>query len=277
MQREIVCYGAPSSTCIFPDVLLGGHDMTAISIVYAHHNGTFVVAADGRRASGPLEQITILNNMDQKIFLASNPYMHIAYAISGLSMIGKRLFETIAEAKRQIDQLVDKRFLSGHQYSDEVSTGLARVLEMAIKNGRIPANITLPGLPREEKGRLFKLYICGYYDQLPFLRVDRFYLDGGHRVSVRQQDFELSQSKIAFTGSDKVAAMIYGNAPIDPRIAKYRPPESATVLGMASSFIQACSDTAALGIDPWCAFIGGHMHAAEITREECRWLIRPAA
>jgi len=251
--------------------------MTAIAIVYAHHDGTFVMAADGRRASGALEQITIHNDTDQKVFLASSPHTNIAYAISGLSVIGERLFETIAETKRQIDQLVDKRFLSGHHYADEVSRGLASVLEMAIATRRIPANITQPGLPPEEKGRVFKLYICGYYEQLPFLRVDRFYLDGGNRVSMRHQDFELSHSQIACTGSDKIAAMIYGNVPMDPRIAKYKPPERTGALGMASSFIQACSDTAALGIDPWCAIIGGHVHAAEIAKEESRWLIPPVA
>jgi hypothetical protein len=191
--------------------------MTAISIAYAHHDGTFVIAADGRCASGnEPERIAIKTDTEQKLFLAANQYMHMAYAISGLAMIGERSFETIVEAKTQIDALAKRKFIDGHQFADKVSFNMTKVVGKAIETERIPANLGLDRLPAEERGRLFKLYLCGYYKGLPLLRVDRFYHNQEtHNIIVRSQDFDLSQSQIVFTGSDKIAAMIYGDETID--------------------------------------------------------------
>jgi hypothetical protein len=191
-------------------------------------------------------------------------------------MIGERSFETIVEAKTQIDALAKRKFIDGQQFADKVSFNMAKVVEKAIETERLPTNLGLEGLPAEERGRLFKLYLCGYYKGLPLLRVDRFYHDEkNHNVLVRSQNFELSQSQIVFTGSDKIAAMIYGDETIDPRIAKYKPASNERALGMATSFIRACSDPIAMEIDPWCKIIGGHTHAAEITKSGIRWLVPP--
>jgi hypothetical protein len=49
----------------------------------------------------------------------------------------------------------------------------------------------------------------------------------------------------------------------------------ADALGATTTYIRACSDPVALGIDPYCRLIGGHIHAAQISKNEFRWLIPP--
>jgi hypothetical protein len=198
--------------------------------------------------------------------------------MSGVAMTDDGSFETIAEAEKQITMLSGRRFIDGYEYAAKFCFNMARVLEKAERSGRIPAIPTSEKLPHEEKGKIFTFFLCGYYKGLPFLKIASFYHDEvKNRINIRPEDFELSQSRLACTGSEKIASMIYGDAAVDPRIAKYKhdPNNDAYGLEATAAFIKACSDPAVLQIDPWCRIVGGHLHAAELTKNGFRWLISP--
>jgi hypothetical protein len=279
MQRENFWYGfPPRNTCTFPTVSFGGHDMTAISMAYDLPNGRFVIAADGLCASdvrpGKME---IKTDKQQKIFPVETEFMSMAYSMSGFAGFGTGLFETIVEGGEQIKALAKCRFDNGYEFAKSFCTNMANGVEKARVTGNIPVIPRVEELPAGERGRLFKFYLLGYHSGFPFFSECRFYhIEQTNRIQVRMDSPELSQSKTFFTGSDPIAAMIYGNAPIDPRIAKHKPAPRADALEMATSFINACSDPGAVEIDPWCRIIGGRLHAAEITQSGFRWLIPPA-
>jgi hypothetical protein len=276
MQRENFWYGfPPRNTCAFPTASFGGHDMTAISMAYDLSNGRFVIAADGLCASdcgsGLME---IKSNEQQKIFPVETHVMSMAYSMSGFAGFGEGLFETIVEGGEHIKELSKCRFENGYEFAKSFCARMANGVEKARGIGKIPVIPKVEDLPAGEQGRLFKFYLLGYHSGFPFFSECRFYhIERTNRIQVRMDSPELSQPKIFFTGSDSVAAMIYGNAAIDLRIAKYKPGQNADALEVATSYIRACSDPAAIEIDPWCRIIGGRVHAAEITQRGFKWLI----
>ena len=280
MQRYFTWDGfPPRNTLSFPTVSLGGHDMTAISMAYDLPNERFVIAADGRCAlKGIGGEIETKTDEQQKIFPVESEFMSMVYAMTGFAGFGNGLFETIVEGGEVIRSLYKYRFHDGYEFAKKFSENMANAVQVARKTGRFPVIPPSEGLAAGEQGRLFKFYLLGYYGGFPFFAESRFYhIEETDHIQVRGSNPELCQSQTLFTGSDLIAAMIYGNALTDPRIAKHKPAKSADALEVATGFINACSDPAAVEIDPWCRIVGGRLHAAEISLSGFRWLISPAA
>jgi hypothetical protein len=179
MKRKIFWRGlAPRTTCFFPATLFGGHDMTAISIVYDPPNGRFVIAADGRCALGsPDGRTMVKTDTQRKIFHVANRTMNLAYSMSGFAGSMDGTFETVAEAEKQISNLSKRQFDSGYAFAEKFSFNMTKVLEKAMNTRRLSEIPSLEGLSDGEKGRKFKFYLLGYYRDRPFWTEIRFYSD----------------------------------------------------------------------------------------------------
>ncbi len=251
--------------------------MTAIAVAYDPIASRFVIAADGRCASDALPMV-IKTDKQQKIFPIQKEHMTIAYAMTGFASTDDGSFETIVEADRQVKLLAKRQFVDGYEFSGKFCFNMTRVIEKALETGRIAKISASEELPQEERGRMLRFFILGFFKRKAFWRIASFYHNEmTHRLSVRPQDLELSQFRFACTGSDKIASMIYGNATVDPRIAAYKhtPSGDAEALTATTNFVKACSDPAAVAVDPWCRIVGGYIHAAELTQIGFRWSIPP--
>lgn len=271
-------YGSPvTNTYWFPDNhwLRKGKDMTAISMLY--DGSKFVVAADGRcRADDPSMSKERETDQAQKIFPIENRDVIAAYGITGMSGTEDGRFDFDEEYKRQVGALSLGRFHCGQDYIHRLCMNMKRELLKAHHDGRIPEFPNYTQLAEEEQGRFSRLFVCGYFRGSPFWMEEKFYYEqqsGRIRLSAEHHDLV---PRILSTGSDIIGNLIYGTvATLDPRISHYRKTMGDGPLEYVTSFIKACSDPIAVEIDPLCAAIGGHIHAAKITREGFRWLIEP--
>ncbi len=248
--------------------------MTAIAIIYDHVKNLFVASADGRCELG---DGTIASDSVQKIFSTQQRRLNAAYSMSGLATIGS--VETIKKLHEQIETLSKRNFSSGYEFANKVSFNVKRIFEKALEDERLPNIPSEENAPENEKGRFLKIFLLGFYGKNPFLTCHALYFHGKeHPIERRQHDTELSasQSRFVYTGSDPIAAMLFGNAPLDPRLETYkREIVGADALKTTTTYIRACSDEIAVTIDPYCHLIGGHIHAAEVTKNGFNWLNRP--
>jgi hypothetical protein len=278
MSKEVVWCGFPMGTCTYPENHFVGTDsMTAIAVIFDHIKDQFTIAADGRCASLPGPLLNIKTDSQQKIFPFQRGPLNLAFCISGLAQIDS--FESMKELSAQVETLSLKHFNSGYEFASKVSSGIKRVFEKALKDGRLETIPTSEELQSQESGRFLKIMMLGYYGRNPFLVIRAFYFHGkGFPVEIRTLDAELSQpqSLVRCFGSQPISDMLFGNAPIDPRMEHYkRTMSGADTLAATTTYIRACSDQAAIAIDPYCRMIGGYIHAAQISKNEFRWLIQP--
>ena len=248
--------------------------MTAIAVAFDHSEKSFVIASDGRCATSTMP-VQIKTDTQQKIHFEQTQYVAIVYAMTGLAAIGS--FETMTAVHGQIQMLSKRKFNDGYEYADKLCFNLTKVFEKALEDGRIPMIPMAGDLPPEETGRLFRLLLFGHFRKKPFLKIASFYYNENvPHFRLRAQDEALSQNGIFPFGSDEIARMIFGDGAIDPRIAHFKydrnHPDAQTA---TTNFVKACSHPAALEIDPWCRIVGGHIHAAELTKNGFAWLIPP--
>jgi len=269
-------YGGPTQNTWSPQKWsFRGNDMTAISMAYYVNYG-FLIVADGRcRADDEsVANKTKETDMAQKIFPVETTNITMAYALTGFA--GDEQFDLISETKKQMALLSMSHFASGNQYINRFCRNIKGIVQRAKKNGLIGEFSKHEPPEPEEKGRKFKFYFMGYFNALPFWVEAKFYYHpeqtGEVQFELRKNDFEISQC-VRSVGSQKIANMIYGQEPVDPRLAKYK--TNSNQLDHLAGYIKACSDPVALEIDPACKAIGGHIHAAEITQIGFRWLIEP--
>jgi len=250
--------------------------MTAISMMYTAGK-RFVIAADGRCKSdaesaskeGETEEA-------QKIFPFETDNIKMAWAMAGMSSTEDGRFDLVAESKKQMEALVISRLSNGHQYVKGFCARLKRAIVKARLDGRITKFPKTEHLEPEEKGRIVRVFFLGYFRGLPFWAEAKFY---HHKetdsIERRINDSDFSQPLMAI-GPDVIADMMYrSGATVDPRLATYKRDIRDGDLEYVSSYIRACSDPAAVEIDSCCKYIGGHIHAAEITPDGFRWLIEP--
>jgi hypothetical protein len=69
--------------------------------------------------------------------------------------------------------------------------------------------------------------------------------------------------KIIFTGAESIY----------PKYEHLRPQTNAEAIGFVRGYLQDCADSD----NPDCFGTGGHVHVAEITPQESRWIIPPLA
>ena len=182
-----IWYGStPGNLSFFPSIrVIGKEKMTAIAMAYDPLGGRFVIAADGRCSSDTVPSV-IQTDAAQKIFPAQNQHMNIAYSMTGFASTSDGAFDTAIEAKKQIDTLSGYRFINGYEYAARFCFNLKRAIGKALSSGRIESIPVSEELPPQEKGRMLRFFLFGYYVGLPFCRVTSFYHDKsvGH-ISVR--------------------------------------------------------------------------------------------
>ena len=254
--------------------------MTAISMLYTPNQG-FIMAADGRaKADDPTASRDEETEEAQKIFLVATDNLRMAYSLAGFAVTEGRTFDVLAECQKEIRTLSPKRFSSGYDYVYKLCMNIKRVVGKARRDGIIDSFPTNQHLAIEERGRTFRLFFVGYFRGGPFWIEVGFYYDSAtNRVRIRSNNREVGQQLVLCVGSEIISNWMYDpNAKPDPRFAKYKvavPLEAGKELNYTTSFIRACSDPNAVEIDPICSSIGGHIHAAEVSRDSVRWLIEP--
>jgi hypothetical protein len=179
---------------------------------------------------------------------------------------------------RQIQMLSSRRFNNGGEYATSLCSNLKKMLERAIADGRLPDIPASPDLPPQETGRVFRLILLGYCQGVPFFTVRGFYYRQQTRTfGVRPENMNLSGNVIFPIGCDPIAGMVFGAEEIDHRIAQFKnnPNLESDALRATTNYVKACSNPAAVEIDPSCRSIGGHIHAAKLTLDGFEWLIPP--
>lgn len=253
--------------------------MTAISTMYA--NKRFLIAADGLMksddASASKERET---DKAQKIFPSKAANVKMAWALTGFSSTEDGRFDLVSECRKQVDGLAMSTFPSGHSYVKKLCANIKRVVCKARQDGRMPEFVRNENLEPEEQGRIFKLFFVGYCGGVPFWAEVGFYHNEtvvGH-IEVRQEDHEMVDGTLRYVGSTTVANMMYDPAAaVDPRLVDYKKSPYGDELEYLTSYIKASSDPIAEDIDPRCKYIGGTLHAAEVSPSGVRWLIKPAS
>lgn len=253
-------------------------DMTAISIAYV--NDGFVVAADGRsrwnsESKPDLEAIKSQSDTEQKIFYGEYKRQPFAYALSGAAFNKNKTFNLVAELKRSVEDSSNAKDLR----SAVVNIGecLNHSIATARADGRIPG---YPEMDTIIPGTIAKVFGVGYLQNqrpsLVFLRLR-------HEMQVLahpQIEIQTPPAALLRIGSAEVVRLTDCR---DPRFcAFYRPPlklESPLqeAIEWARAYIDACCSPAALEVDPTvCEGIGGHIHAATITKHlGFQWAIPP--
>lgn len=277
MENKILWYGSSPNLGAWPsdNALCEGNEMTAISALYDPPNQRFVIAADGRcNALTTSGLMIVASDTQQKIFHTHAKHLTVMYALTGISKSADLSFDVMIEATKHIRSLSMRDFSSAYKFIEAFSAKMEKSIEGATKKGAFPP------IPEQsestEVGRVFRLYLLGFYRKKPFGTQARFYVDKEtKKASTRRHDFNLSTFDLCCSGSERIAEMIYGNAVVDSRIGHYKHSSNASPLEAATSYIKACSDPRASEIDPDCKGIGGHLHAAESTHDGFRWLIPP--
>ena len=164
------------------------------------------------------------------------------------------------------------------------------VREVVRKLNRRLRSLRLREYPDNDgQGTICELILLGYFRRRPILARTRFF----HRRNIVElqpqiQVLPLSDEPVweFLSGSQLIWDLLCD--PNDHRLQDYRSPlfararnrEMLSLLEVGElcrRYIQACADQRASALDPFCAFVGGHVHMAEITElNEFRWLIPPA-
>jgi hypothetical protein len=272
-----VCYGGPDfEMWSFPS-WSADEDMTAVSMFFTMDR--FLIAADGRCRSDDPTGIEKGKETDQatKIFLVEKPIVKMACAMSGFSLTAEG-FDTLAEYRHAATALPPSGFSSGYDYFDRICSNVKRAVVKAKRDGRIKGFPANEGLPAEYRDRKFRLLSLGYFKEQPFWEERAFYYDTKKdELTVRPNSVPVNQEGTrCISPCAAIVQMMYGNMTPDPRLAKYRKSKNKP-LEYTASLIEALSDPVATEIDPLCAAVGGHIHAAEVTSDAARWLIEPLA
>jgi hypothetical protein len=206
MSQEVVWCGFPRDTSAYPETLFVGTDcMTAIAVIFDHSNYQFTIAADGRCA--PSSGTTVKTDSQQKISPFRRGSLNMAFCMSGLAQIDS--FETMKELSAQVETLSLKYFNSGYEFASKVSSGIKRVFEKALKDGRLETIPTSEELQSQESGRFLKIMMLGFYGRNPFLAISVFYFHGkGFPIEIRTLDAELSQKLVRCFGCIPISDML---------------------------------------------------------------------
>ena len=272
-----ICYGGPDfGMWSFPS-WSAEEDMTAISMFFPMDR--FLIAADGRcRSDDPTgKEKDKETDKATKIFMVEKPIVKMACAMSGFALTPEG-FDTLAEYRQAATALPPSGFSSGYDYFHRICSNVKRAVVKAQKDGHIKGFPANDELPEDHRDRKFRLLALGYFRENPFWIEGAFYHDKAKDLlTIRMNSIPVNQPGTRCIGPcTAIIQMIYGNTTPDPRLAKYKKSKD-NPLEYTTSLIEALSDPAAAEIEPLCASVGGHIHAAEVTREGARWLIPPIA
>jgi hypothetical protein len=249
--------------------------MTALALAYSPVLGKFAIAADGLSSAATVPML-IDTDHQQKIFPFQHNHASIAFAIAGLGRTRTNSFNTVLEAAKQTDALIKRPFHNGYELAYKFRFNMTKVLEKALKEGRVAA-FTAPS-DSTNKTLLFIFYVFGYFKQKPFwVTADIIYDVADQTFSVISGEPDLKEFQFASTGSYPIQQMFYGQIPFDARLAdrKYLVSENSAPLEAVYKFVETCALPIAREVDPWCRGIGGQIHAGELTRDGFIWIEEP--
>ena len=238
---------------------------TAIIVAYTE-NG-FVVAADGRSLDS--RDPTKHDDSVQKIFPIEDAARALAFAVSGAAVIGSDAgedFSFVAEANHGAQALRSSAWSDLEGYGREFARIINKALRKAKDTGRIAAFPTSKNLAGERGTTIARIVLAGYYSDQPSRIEVRFRHDN---EGLSHPEITTGHLEFAVQwGSERIAKIWM----TDQRFAAHRPLLTGHMsmiehaVKIATGYIAACSDPAALQIDEEiCRGIGGRIHAATIT------------
>ena len=257
-------------------------DMTAIALVNTKDG--IVVAADGLSRWGDdstrddlVRQHERLN--EKKVFKAECGAWDIAWALTGLVLNKDRSFSLITEVKRSFRVANEgSRDSLSHWlevFSNSLRDCVSRARSTKVLGPFAENEIHPPG--SDERFTFARILMAGYfYAGKPAISIVRISHKNGVLADPQKLICSPPEHDI-FTGSDEIRKR-YFDEHEDRRFKKYFRPTGPTLpegLAHAKGYIEACSDPLASEVDPLCKGIGGHIHAAAVTRSGFVWLIPP--
>jgi hypothetical protein len=248
---------------------------TAIARIYTSEG--FAIAADGRGHHGTDK--TVATDSAQKIFTISTPDKSLAYAIAGTARLtlGEQTFDFVSEIAKSI-QTTDTS-------SAATLSEFVRMLCIPMEAELRSINVYPTDTPLPESQSMYAIayvFFDGYYRGIPARVTAAFAHENQALQPTDIVPCDLMEDYLLGYGSRVISESLFGNS--TDWLAKYRVtpqrPDRLTLAeatARATGYVAACSDPRALELDKErCAFIGGHIHAATITKSDgFRWVIEP--
>jgi hypothetical protein len=253
----------------------------ASAILLFYTSDGFLITADGRaRING-----TVSSDTTTKIFNIAEPNRSLAYAFGHSVALtdkddsGIILFDFRDEAVQAIKSLKKTWYDDLPTYAKQLAKRLQNKLERARKNERIEP------LKEDPTGLVAFLLLAGYYVKRPSAVMVEF----RHKEqillppSITPLKLDRGYKPLMTYGSEKVRQHIFDADTAEfstYRVSRANVEEKVTlseVADVASKYILACSDPAAIEIDAeHCAGIGGHIHTARVTQDSgFEWVVPP--
>jgi hypothetical protein len=240
--------------------------MTAIIRIYLGPMEGFVTVADGRMTAE--DRRTVISDSTQKIF----PLV-CADAALALSLIGGTELDGI-DAKQLIVSAVDG---VTHLHVGGLQT-LANLLInplIAAVGGR-QMSPDAGQLDEEKPGRtLLEVLVDGYVRDYPVMATIRVYHVDGQIQPPGIVSFHLFDPGVPLIyGPEGLTRHLYlGSTPVISRYVRPLPiSDRGAAIDLAQAYIDACSDEELMALDEKCIGVGGHVHAATVTKEGFRWI-----
>lgn len=246
--------------------------MTAIASIYTQSG--FILAADGRQRWGhkPTRNSAVAQketDCAQKIFRAKSRDIELGYVIVGDAANLERSFDFAAELRSQVKALRRARFSNCRDYVSTLMMNLEPIVERLKRSGELDV------YPETY------LHFAGYFNTNPcVIDVDfhRYHGRSGllHDLNCSE---DLAPGRCFVRGSLLVGHLINAG---NPMLARYTKPLSQNMSlteasAFAKGYIEACSSTLAMEIDPEIDWkIGGHIHIASLTPTNgFQWVVPP--
>jgi hypothetical protein len=252
--------------------LFNSADMTAIVRLYMSDPEGFIVAADGLKTHSENPDFNILNS--QKIFRIDGMGKQLAYSSTGTIQLTpdnseQVVFDFSVEAMAAARKLYYRRYKDLRRYaiafSELINLHLAR-----IKSDKMIEKYPSSRLPTDSDAAsiITESFVDGFYDGQP------------SRVAIqfRHDNQQLLEPKITDESSAPGSLIVQGPTIPSLGVLVSSPRRSLSeVVQAAKRYIESCSEPESIAIAPKeCALIGGHVHAATITRREgFQWAIPP--
>jgi len=266
-------FGAPGTKwTLFAPKGLSKSSMTAI--VRTYNEDGFVIAADGRK-SNP-EDHSVISDDAQKIFKLNSSGNSLAVCFCGTVGVTDDLDEEVVwdvcrEVLQSADQLAKRRTSTLAGLATRICRPVNKLLAEVRNTGRISKYPELEPVVLGERGNtIARVLIEGYHNGIPARVSVRFFHENQRLLEPEVVTVDLSPGQNWIFGPKGIADIFFNRD--DTRLLVYRSAEGSgsirSAIKWSTGFIQACSDSQALEIDPNCYAVGGHVHIATITPQE---------
>jgi hypothetical protein len=252
------------------------------TIIRSYGRPGFVIAADGR--SMTTDDPPITNNYTQKIFDLTSGDRQIACSIMGASVIvadGSReiILDFGLAILRAAEAISGRRCRNLAGYATRLARPINALLAELKSNGTLIEYPSFPTHFRPYGSAIASVYFDGFFEGVP----SRAGVTFSHKNQKLLEPDVITElvvpAKRDIIGPHQITQLVFHTT--DPRFSAYRLNRTHSgsledEVEACKKYILACSDPEALRIEPKCACIGGHVHAATITPDAgFRWSIPP--